>query len=314
MPMSHAPSAASPVFAPGLVHTPLTPFAADGAIDFERHGQLIEFHLRHGADSIAVPMHAGESVSLPTALRHRVLEFVLDKVAGRVPVIAHVSESGTAMAADLARHAQAAGAQAIVANVPYYWTPPQSMLVEHFAQIAAAVQLPMFVHNFPDEMGGVKFNAASAIELIERSPNFIGLVDSSLDWQYMIELLMLARRVRPSFALLSGSEYLISAHAIGATGSFCALAGIAPKAIRRLHELCVAERYEAARPVQNAIAALRMAIKPGGIAGLKSASRSMGRDCGDVRPPLSPLSAAEGTLLSLALSKIEMLGDEPRGW
>jgi 4-hydroxy-tetrahydrodipicolinate synthase len=314
MHMSTVPSAASPVFAPGLVHTPFTPFASDGGIDFERYGRLVEFHLREGADSIAVPMHAGESVSLPLAKRHRVLEFVLERVAGRVPVIAHVSESGTSMAADLARHAQQAGATAIVANVPYYWTPPQPMLVEHFAQIAAAVRLPMFVHNFPEEMGGVKFNAASAIELIERSPNFIGLVDSSLDWQYMIELLMLSRRVRPSFALLSGSEYLISAHAIGATGSFCALAGIAPKAVRRLHELCMAERYEAARPVQDAIAALRMAIKPGGVAALKAASQAMGRDCGSVQPPLSPLSEADGARLSLALSKIEMLGDEPRGW
>lgn len=314
MPMSSAPAVASPVFAPGLVHTPLTPFAPDGAVDYPRYGRLVEFHLRNGADALAVPMHAGESVSLPTAERHRVLEFVLDKVGGCVPVIAHVSESGTAMAAALALHAQRAGAKAIVANVPYYWTPPQAMLVEHFAQIAAAVDLPMFVHNFPDEMGGVKFNAASAIDLIERAPNFIGLVDSSLDWQYMIELLMLARRVRPSFALLSGSEYLISAHAIGATGSFCALAGIAPRAVRHLHELCVAERYEEARPLQNAVAALRMAIKPGGIAGLKAASRTMERDCGDVRPPLTPLSAAQGAALSLALSKIGMLGDEPQGW
>lgn len=314
MSMSSAPAVASPVFAPGLVHTPLTPVAPDGAIDYPCYGRLIEFHLRNGADALAVPMHAGESVSLPTAERHRVLEFVLDKVAGCVPVIAHVSESGTAMAAALALHAQRAGAKAIVANVPYYWTPPQAMLVEHFAQIAAAVDLPMFAHNFPDEMGGVKFNAASAIDLIERAPNFIGLVDSSLDWQYMIELLMLARRVRPSFALLSGSEYLISAHAIGATGSFCTLAGIAPKAVRRLHELCMAERYEDARPVQNAIAALRMAIKPGGIAGLKSASRVMGRDCGDVRPPLLPLPATAVAQLERTISKIDALGDEPRGW
>jgi 4-hydroxy-tetrahydrodipicolinate synthase len=314
--MSMSPSSAlvSPSFAPGLVHTPLTPFNADGAIDYERYAQLVEFHLGNGADSIAVPMHVGESVSLPTAQRHRVLEFVLGRVAGRVPVIAHVSESGTEMAADLARHAEGAGAKAVVANVPYYWTPPQTMLVEHFAHIASAVRLPLYVHNFPDEMGGVKFNAASAIELVERSPNFAGLVDSSLDWQYMIELLMLARRVRPGFALLSGSEYLISAHAIGATGSFCALAAIAPVSVRRLHDLCMAERYEEARPVQNALAALRMAIKPGGIASLKSASKAMGRDCGSVQPPLRPLSDADDARLALALSKIEMLGGEPRGW
>ena len=64
-------------FDPGVVHTPLTPFATDRRIDFDRYGTLIDFHLRHGADALAVPMHVGESVSVPDAEKRRRADFVL---------------------------------------------------------------------------------------------------------------------------------------------------------------------------------------------------------------------------------------------
>ena len=71
-----------------------------------------------------------------------------------MPVIAHVSETGTAIAAALARHAEEAGAAAVIATTPYYWTPPPAMVLEHFAQIGAAVRIPFFVYNAPEEMAG----------------------------------------------------------------------------------------------------------------------------------------------------------------
>ena len=122
-------------FDPGLVHTPLTPFTSDRRIDFDTFAKSIEFHLRHGAQALAVPMHAGESVSLTDAERRQLISFAVEHAAKRVPVIAHVSDAGTGIAAALARHAQAAGATAIVATTPYYWTPPPAMLLEHFVPI-----------------------------------------------------------------------------------------------------------------------------------------------------------------------------------
>src|SRR5665647_610252 len=110
-------------FHPGLVHTPVTPFTHDRRIDFDRYGRLIEFHLRNGADSLAPAMHGGESVSLPDHERQELLSFTIAQVKGRVPVIAHASQSGTSLAVALARHAEAAGAAAIIATTPYYWTP-----------------------------------------------------------------------------------------------------------------------------------------------------------------------------------------------
>ncbi len=298
----------------GLVHTPVTPFARDGRVDYDAYGKLIEFHLRNGADALALPMHAGESVSLVGDERRALLEFAIGRVRGRVPVIAHVSDAGTGIAAGYARHAEDTGAAAVVATTPYYWTPPPAMVLEHFVGIGAAVKIPFLVHHAPDEMAGSRINTELALKLMDRAANFAGVVDSSLDWQFMVELVDRARRPRPRFQLFSGAEYMVSAGAIGAAGAFSSLAAIAPGTVRSLHDLCRKDQLFEARGVQEEIAALLQLLKKAGAAGLKAALRALGRDCGDVRPPLQPLGEEELGRLSEALAALPAFRMEPRGW
>ena len=231
-----------------------------------------------------------------------------------MPAIAHVSDAGTGIAAALARHAHSAGAAAVIATTPYYWTPPPAMVFEHFFQIGSAVDIPFFVFNAPEDMAGSKINPDLARKLIERLPNFAGLVDASLDWQFMIELLTDAARLRPDFTLLAGTELLVSASAIGARGLFSALAVIAPTLMRRLFDLCRGQNLFEARAPQEEAAALRQIVKPGGVAALKAAARLMGRDCGEPRPPLLPLDPAAAKQLAAALAGIPAIATEPHGW
>src|SRR5882762_5270746 len=244
-----------PVLEPGLVHTPVTPFTRDNRIDYDTFAKLIEFHLRSGADSLALPMHIGESVSLTDEEQRALLAFAIKQVNGRKPVIAHASDAGSAIAAERARHAQGLGAAAIVTTTPYYWTPPPHMIVEHFVAIGAAVSIPFFVYNSPEEMPGSKITAELCLKLIDRLPNFAGVVDLSLDWQFMIELMTDAPRRRPDFQLLAGTELMVSAAAIGATSMFAPLAGIAPRLVRTLYDLCRDQKLFEARAPQEAIAA-----------------------------------------------------------
>jgi 4-hydroxy-tetrahydrodipicolinate synthase len=188
------------------------------------------------------------------------------------------------------------------------------MIVEHFVQIGSAVAIPFFVLNAPGDMAGSKINTALALKLVERLPNFAGVVDDSLDWQFMIELMTEAPRVRRDFTLLAGSELLVSAASIGARGMFSALAVIAPKLVRRLFDLCRAQNLFEARAVQEDAAALRQTLKPDGIAALKAAARVMGRDCGAPRSPLLPLDAAAEKKLTMHLDALPTLAEEPRGW
>lgn len=301
-------------FQPGLVHTPVTPFKRDHSIDFDTFSRLIEFHLRHGAQALALPMHVGESVSLSDSEQRKLLEFALKQSGKRAPVIAHVSDSGTGIAVARARHAEDVGAAAIVATTPYYWAPPPTMVLEHFAQIGASVRIPFFIFYAPEEMGGTKFGTDLVLKLIDRLDNFAGVVDASLDWQFMVNIASNAQRVRPGFQMVSGSEYLVSAGALGATSMFSALAGIAPTLARRLFGLCREERYFEAREHQAAISALRQIVKKTGFAGLKAALRIMGRDCGEPRPPNAVLGGAANTALSAELGALSTLRDEPRGW
>jgi len=299
-----------PVLEPGLVHTPVTPFTRDNRIDYDTFAKLIEFHIGSGADSLALPMHIGESASLTDEEQRALLAFTIKLVNGRKPIIAHTSDAGSAIAADRARHAERLGAAAVIATTPYYWTPPPHMIIEHFVAIGSAVSIPFFVYNSPEEMPGSKITAELCLKLIDRLPNFAGVVDLSLDWQFMIELLTYAKRKRPGFALIAGTEHMVSAAAIGATGLFSPLAGIAPKLVRKLYDGCRKDQLVEARGAQEAVAALRQHLKSSG--NLKAALRTMGRDCGAPRPPLQAPDAEATRALTATLEP--MLRDEPRGF
>jgi len=299
----------------GLVHTPITPFKADRKIDFGLFESVVAFHLKNGAEGLAIQMHTGESVSLSDAEQRQILEFTVRQVKGRVPVIAHTSDAGTQIAADRARYAQDTGAAAVIATTPYYWTPPPAMIVEHFARIGSAVTIPFYVFHTPDELAATKLSADLVLKLIDRLPNFAGLVDSSHQWQFMIDSISAAWRVRPDFQLISGTEYMVSAGTIGASAMFSPLAAVAPKLVRNLYDICRTEKYFDARKPQENVAALRQAVKrAGGIEALKGAMRAMGRDCGDTRPPLDKLDAKRFEKLAAELKAMPFLRDEPRGW
>jgi len=297
----------------GLVHAPLTPFA-NGRIDFETFDKSIDFHIAQGAEGLAIQTHAGESVSLPVAERKTILERAFKKAAGRVPIIANVSEAGTGIAVDLAQHAKAAGASAVMASVPYYWTPPDSMLIEHFAAIAEAAQLPTYLYNSPHEMNHVKIKTPVVMALIARTPHMAGLIDVSMDWQFMIEVIADASRVRPSFQLVAGTEYMVSAHATGATGFLAPTAIVAPALIRKLYDHVCAEKYKQAHDLQVDAAFLYRLFDKHGVAGLKVGAKLMARDCGQARPPLPVMDGVVIDEIAQELNKVPSLASEKRGW
>ena len=297
----------------GLVHAPLTPFTS-GRIDYDAYGKLIDFHLRNGAEGLALPMHAGESVSLTVEERKALLEFVAKHVRGRAPVIANVSEAGTGIAASLAAHARQAGASALIASVPYYWTPPQSMLVEHFAAIGAAGELPFFVYNSPSEMSEVEFASKSVVDLLGTLAEFcrahrcqprLAVHDRSRDCRarcrHGLSIRLrnrihdLGRRDRRNRAAVCAR------HGITASGS---------QTLRPLSRREVQGRAQGAGGCRNPLPYFPTT----GAAGLKAAVRVLGRDCGSPRPPLPAFDDARTQALIAEMSAVETVNSEPRGW
>ena len=301
-------------FKPGLVHTPVTPFKVDQSIDYDTYAKLIEFHLRNGADAIAAPMPAGEDMSLKDDELGKLLEFVLKQVKGRVPVIAHVSDAGTDIAVARARHAEKAGAAAIVSHPPYFWHPKASMVVEHLVRVGSATRLPFFVCSPPVEDVGTPLTTEITLDAMDRLPALAGVVDASMDFVFMVEVLSLGRAKRPEFQLLPGTDYMVPAGVIGAMGAFSPLSAVAPKLVRRVYDLCAKQQFTQARAAQEDIAELSHRLKTAGLAGLKGALRAMGRDCGQPRPPARALGEVERGKLAEDLSAMKFLSTEPRGW
>ena len=302
-------------FNPGLVHTPVTPFKRDHGIDYDTYAKVIEFHLKNGADALALPTPEGEDINLTDPELRGVLEFAIEQAKGRVPVIAHVSDAGTAIAVERARHAQKAGAAAIVSHPPYFWHPKPEMVLHHLVEIGSAVSLPFYVYTPPVESVGTNISTSITLKLIDRLPNFAGIVDQGMDWVYMIEAISLGKQKRPEFQLLPATDYMVSAGVIGGAGAFSALSSVAPGLVRRVYDLCGKERYPEARQGQEDLATLHHLVKsPRLETGLKAAMRAMGRECGEPRPPSKPLGEVESGKVSEAIAGMGFLKGEPRGW
>jgi 4-hydroxy-tetrahydrodipicolinate synthase len=308
-------------FNPGLVHTPVTPFKADQSIDYDLYAKIIEFHLKNGAEALAVPMPEGEDMSLRDNELREIITFAINLVKGRVPVIAHISDAGTAIAVARALFAEKAGATAIVSHPPYFWHPKPAMVIEHLVHIGNAIKLPFYVCNPSVESVGTTLSTDIVLQLIDRLPNLHGVVDASLDFVFMEEVMCNSDAKRPGFQLLAGQDYPVSAFALGGSGMFASLACIAPNLVKQVYELCKQEKFVEARGASENIAELHHLLKNAGesglkdgLAGIKAAMSAFGRPCGTPRPPVRALGEIERGTISEALAGMAFLKDEPRGW
>src|SRR5688572_19516207 len=301
-------------FKPGLVHVPVTPFNSDQSVDYDLYARILDFHLRNAADALALPMPHGEDLSLTEPELRKLIEFAIKHVNGRVPVIAHISDPGTAIAVARAKHAAQMGAAAIASHPPYFWHPRPDMIVEHLVQIGSATRLPFFICTPVVEDAGTHLAAETVLDVVKRLDNVAGLVDASMRYVFMVEVISLGREIKPDFQLLAGTDYIVSNNVVGGSGAFSPLASIAPKLARELYDLCVKQQFTQARKAQEQMATLHHSLKKAGFAGLKDAMRAMGRDVGVPRPPVDPLGEVEAGMLAERMHAMKFLEREPRGW
>lgn len=302
-------------FQVGLAHSPVTPFKRDRSIDYDAYAKVLDFHLKNGADALALPMPEGEDLSLTDPEQRKLIEFAVKHVKGRAPVIAHVSDAGTMIAVERAKHAEDVGAAALVTHPPYFWHPKPSMVVEHIVAVGSAVKLPVFVVTPPVENVGTHLTADMFMQLVDRLPNLRGIVDMEMDFVFMEEIMGERASRGADYDLISGADYMVPPAAVGGKGAFSALAAVAPKLVRQVYDLCERQDFIEARAGQEQLGLLRQLVKrPRLETGLKAAMRAMGRDVDDPRPPSKPLGEVELGRVSEAIAAMPFLKGEPRGW
>jgi 4-hydroxy-tetrahydrodipicolinate synthase len=130
----------------------VTPFRADGAVDFERFRELATHLVENGSDGLVVCGTTGESPTLTDAEKLDLFRVAVDEVGGRARVIAGTGTYGTGHSAALTKEATALGVDAILVVTPYYSKPPQRAIVRHFEEIAAATHLPVVAYNIPSRV------------------------------------------------------------------------------------------------------------------------------------------------------------------
>jgi 4-hydroxy-tetrahydrodipicolinate synthase len=291
----------------GVIAAPVTPFDGDGRIDLAALAWLCEDLVAKGVHGIALPLHTGESLNLSIAERHIVAETALEVVAGRVPVLVHVSMAGTREVIELAQHAEAAGAAAVISVTPYHWQPSRCGLVAHYQALAGAVSIGVLAYNFPARLG-IALTADVVEELVDSCPNFVGVKDASYDMQSFTETLRRATARRLDFAMLTGVEYLLPSMPLGGVGCFSPSAAIAADLVIELFEACEAGDLQRARPLQYRISALWHLLRECGYpASVKAALALQGHPVGGVRLPLVDPDTATLERLRSGLLEIGVL-------
>jgi 4-hydroxy-tetrahydrodipicolinate synthase len=205
----------------------VTPFK-NGEVDYEKLKGLVEYHIENGTDGIVPCGTTGESPTLSHAEHNKVVDTVVETVAGRIKVIAGAGSNSTREALRLTRHAKDAGADAVLSITPYYNKPTPQGLTDHFLYIAGQVDIPMVMYNVPGRTG-VKMLPDTIAKLAEH-PNIVGIKEACGSVEQVCEILS-----RCDITVLSGDDSLtFPMMAVGGKGVISVAANIIPNAMSEM--------------------------------------------------------------------------------
>jgi dihydrodipicolinate synthase/N-acetylneuraminate lyase len=299
----------------GFIGTPVTPFKPDETLDGDTYQKIVDFLVRKGAQALASPMHIGEALSMSSEERKQLARLAVEAVNGRVPVFIHCSLPGTRETVALAQHAQSIGAQGIVVVTPYFYHLANAPLLDHFVSVAKSIDISVIVYHNAS-VGELPLEVLT--ELIQRSPNVIGLKEGSHEMGFFTQACRLSSALRPGFAVFDGVENVATTIPVGGSGCFSPISDLAPVLVRSLIDASMANDYEKARALQWKVTELEgILAKYGGFAGLASAKPAramMGRSCGIPRKPLPALDKETVSKLEADLTNSGVLANEPTGW
>ncbi len=212
-----------------------TPFQADGALDLPAFGRLLDHQLDGGTQALVVAGSTGEAHMLEPEEFDCLLAFAVDRVAGRVPVIAGTGEAGTRKTVALTRRAGSLGADAALVVVPYYVRPTQQGLLRHYLEVAEHGGLPLLLYNVPARTGSDLL--PETVARLREHPAIIGIKEARSDHE---RISALAELVREDFVYLSGDDSSAAkAMLAGAVGTISVVANLVPHAFRAMCDAAV---------------------------------------------------------------------------
>ncbi|MCI7188573.1 MAG: 4-hydroxy-tetrahydrodipicolinate synthase [Fusobacterium mortiferum] len=209
----------------------ITPFTKDDSVDFEKLGELLEYHIKNKTDAIIINGTTGESATLTDEEKYEIIKYSVKRVNGRVPVIAGTGSNNTKHAVELSKKAEALGVDGLLVVTPYYNKGNENGIYEHYKLIAENVNCPIILYNVPSRTG-VNLSI-SLLKKLAEIKNIVAIKEASGNISYAGEI---AREV-PELDIYSGNDDMtIPLMSYGGIGVISVSANIIPETV---HNMCM---------------------------------------------------------------------------
>ncbi|WP_297608401.1 4-hydroxy-tetrahydrodipicolinate synthase [uncultured Sutterella sp.] len=277
----------------------VTPFNDDGSVNFEKLGELIDFHLENETDALVILGTTGESSTMSHEEDNAVCEYTVKRVAGRIPVICGSGSNDTRTMLEKSLAFERLGADGLLIITPYYNKANEEGIYRHFATVADAVKIPCILYNVPGRTG-CSISEANVARL-SKHPNIIGIKEASGNISYAAKI---ARYLSDDFVMYSGNDdMIVPMLALGASGVISVLANVAPRETHRMVMDFLEGRVKESRDLQLKLLEvtndLFIEVNP---IPVKEALNLMGKHVGGYRLPLCPMTEAHRETLRRSMA------------
>ncbi len=288
----------------GLTVALVTPMNSDGSVNEAQLRSLVDFHVEAGTDCVSPVGTTGESPTLSHEEHEQVISIVCHHAAGRIKVMAGTGSNSTAEAIRLTKSAKKAGATGALMVAPYYNKPTQEGFYLHFKAVAEAVDIPIVLYNIPGRTAK-NMEPEAICRISESCPNVVAIKESTGSMDQASQILSASE-----LTVLSGDDSLtLPLMALGGSGVVSVAGNIVPQDVRAMITAFQSGDLKKAQGLHHKLFPLcrdMLSLSTNPIP-VKAAMALLGRDCGNVRLPLTPLSEKEIQALRATLQKYGIL-------
>lgn len=289
-----------------LLTAMVTPFNADGSINYEAGADFADWLLANGSDGLVVEGSTGEAATMDMDEKIKFMQTIVARVNGRAKIVAGAGTNCTASTIDLVKKMEACGVDGVLVVGPYYNKPTQEGYYQHFAAVAKATKLPIIVYNVPGRTGG-NIAPETVARLAADFSNIVAIKEAAGNVAQTAELY----RVLPEdFSIYSGDDGLILPFmSVGACGLISVLANVNGNILQQLMQAYSEGRVKDAADLNKVMVPLAKAmfIESNPIPIKAAVSKVTGIEAGAPRLPLTPISAAAEAKLDAALKAAGMI-------
>lgn len=288
----------------GSIVALITPFTQDGKVNYEKLGELLDWHIANNTDAILILGTTSESPTMSHEEDLEICRFSVERVAGRVPVIASSGSNSTQTVIEKSLDLQAAGADAVMNIAPYYNKANKKGMYHHFADVADAIDIPLIIYNVPGRTGCSV--PADVVGELSKHERIIGIKEASGDLSYVAKI---AKYANEDFAIYSGNDdVILPVLSMGGSGVISVLANVMPK---ETHDMvmsylngdtkgALAEQLR----LMNLINNLFIEVNP---IPVKEAMNLMGMNVGGFRLPLCEMEDEHREILRESMAKVGLV-------